>query len=109
MNVFELTDKLSLEKVNISDGTREISGGFACDLLSHALANGFEGCAWATVMTNINVVAIAFQMNISCVILCGGVSLDGDALYAAREHGINVLSTDKTVYEVCRDMGKSGI
>ncbi len=109
MNVFELAEKLSLEKINISDGEREITGGYAGDLLSWVMGNGFEGGAWVTIMTNVNVVAVASLLNVSCVILCEGVSPDENMLLAAKQREINVLLSKKTVYDICGDMREAGI
>ena len=109
MNVFELAEKLSLKKINISDGKREIKRGYAGDLLSHVMVNGFKDSAWVTVMTNVNVSAVASLLNVSCVILCDGLFPDKDMLTAAEKHEINVLSSEKTMYDICCDMREVGI
>ena len=92
-----------------SDLSRNISTGYACDLLSWVLAHGQKGMAWATVQTHINVVAIAVLMEMSCIILAEGNQLESDSLAKAKEEGLTVLTTRKTAYEVCGLMMGAGI
>ena len=58
-----------------------------------------SGNAWITIMSNANVAAVAALTDVSCVIFAEGVHPDPDAEQAARERGINLLSSDKGIYE----------
>ena len=58
--------------------------------------------AWVTIMSNVNVVAVASLSDVACVILAEGVTLDADVLGVATDCGINVLSTTLPAYEACR-------
>lgn len=81
------------------DTQREITGPYCCDLLSIAMGRAPEGCAWVTVMGNINTLAVASLADAACVILAEGVTLDEVALAKAKEQGITVLRTELPVFE----------
>ena len=102
MTIKELCSKTDLKLVvgeNFSD--REVSGAYACDLLSWVIGRAEEGEALITVMTNVNVIAVAVMADLSCVILSEGVKLDENALQKAIQNEVPVLSSEKDTYEVC--------
>lgn len=82
----------------------EFSGVYAGDLLSRAMSHVAEGDLWVTIMSNINVIAVASLTEPAAVILAEGVTMDAEVLAAADAKGICVLACDKTVYEICRDI-----
>ena len=60
MTVQELIDKNVFQEINIGDDTdRSITKPFCCDLLSIAMGRAPAGCAWVTVMGNLNTLAVA--------------------------------------------------
>lgn len=100
MTVRELIDKGIFQTVNQGgDPDREITKPFCCDLLSFAMSRGSEGCAWVTVMGNINTLAVAALTEAACVILAEGAALDHMAAGKAKEQGITVLSTEQPIFE----------
>jgi len=102
MNGKELIEALNLTVVC---GTVDsFDGVYAGDLLSRAMSHVEADNLWITIMTNTNVVAVASLTEAAAVILAEGVSLQPDALDAAREKGICVLSSEKTVYELCAEI-----
>ena len=100
MTVRDLTDSGIVTLVNEgTDGERLISGPYCCDLLSIAMGRAPEGCAWVTVMGNINTLAVASLTDAACVILAEGAALDEAALLKAAEQGIFVFQTEQPVFE----------
>lgn len=77
---------------------KEIDGAYVGDLLSWVMGRAEAGNLWITIMSNVNVVAVASLADISAVILAEGVSLDDDVVTVAAEKGINVLSTEANAY-----------
>lgn len=65
MTVHELAVKIGAEPVVLADGSREIHGGYTGDLLSWVMGRGKQDQAWVTIMTNINVVAVATLIDFS--------------------------------------------
>ncbi len=110
MKVKELMELLSAQ--NLTQGAdldREVTCGYACDLLSWVLAHGRPGMAWMTVQTHLNVVAVAVLMEMACVILVEGVQPEESSMQKAREEGLALLSSNKTAYELCGLMAQAGV
>lgn len=106
MTVTELSQKDGFSAVHIADGQRAIEGAYCGDLLSWVMGRAQCGDAWITIMSNINVVAVASLSDVACVILAEGVKLDADALSAAQQKDINVLSSDKSAYQIAVALGE---
>lgn len=100
MTLSELCEKIPLEVVT-GETTAEWNGVYAGDLLSRAMSHVKFDNLWITIMSNTNVVAVASLTEAAAVILAEGVELLPEALDAAEENGITVLSSDMTVYELC--------
>ena len=78
--------------VNAGEGLeREITKPFCCDLLSIAMGRAPEGCAWVTVMGNMNTLAVASLADAACVIMAEGAALDEAARKKAADQEITVL------------------
>lgn len=100
MKVKELIEKGYFEVVNTGDDTdREITKVFCCDMLSIAMSKASAGCAWVTVMGNINTLAVASLSDAACIIMAEGVRLDEAASEKARQEGITVLRTVQPIFE----------
>ncbi len=106
MTVKQLSSKAEFAPVLLADAEREINGAYCGDLLSWVMGRAQSDNAWITIMSNINVVAVASLSDVSCVILAEGVKLDEDALKAAKEKEINVLSCEKSAYEIAVLLGE---
>lgn len=106
MTVREFCSAASLTAVTLPDGEREINGVYVGDLLSWVMGRAEEDQLWLTIMTNSNVIAVASLINVSAVLLAENVELDEKTLSLATEKGINVLSSEKSVYELCVTAGK---
>ena len=83
------------------DTSKEFDGVYAGDLLSRAMSRVKFDNLWLTIMANTNVIAVASLTEAAAVILAEGVELLPEALEAAQDNGITVLSSDKSVYELC--------
>lgn len=88
---------------------REITSGYACDLLSWVMAHGAAGMALITVQTHMNVIAVAALMEMSCVIIPEGIEVGDDVIKKADEEGIVLLASDKTAYRLAGMMYSSGV
>ncbi len=100
MTVQELIDSGLFITVNQGDQLdKEITKPFCCDLLSIAMGRAPEGCAWITVMGNLNTLAVASLTETACVILAEGSVLDDAAAKKASEQKITVLKTEMPVFD----------
>ena len=108
MTVSSLLDS-GFNVVAIPDKDREINGVYIGDLLSWVMSSAEFNNAWVTIMTNINVVAVASLVDVSCIILAEGVAPGEDVIVQAEAKGINILSTEMTSYEVAKALSVLGI
>jgi hypothetical protein len=76
-----------------------IDGAYVGDLLSWVMGRAGEGNLWITIMTNVNIVAVAMLREISAIILAEGVEIDADVIEAASLKGVNILRTPLQSYE----------
>ena len=88
------------EPVVITDDSREIEGVYIGDLLSWVMGNAQSGDAWITIMSNINILAVASLTDVSCIVLAEGVTLESDVMATAKEKGINVVSSPFSAYDI---------
>ena len=100
MRVSELIDKYGMKALSLPDGDREIAGGYCGDLLSWVMGRAQADNAWVTIMSNMNVVAVASLADVSCVILAEGVTLEQSVIDTAAAKGVNVLSSEKGAFEI---------
>ena len=103
MTVNDFINRLGLEVLNLDDGEREITGGYTGDLLSWVMSRAQSGDAWVTIMTNINVIAVASLTDVACVIIAENAEVAPEIIEIAKAQGINLLRTDKTAWRVCSE------
>lgn len=100
MTVNELINKELFQVINAGDDTdRKIEKVFCCDLLSIAMGKAPAGCAWVTVMGNINTLAVATLADCACIILAENAAFDDAAKEKAAEEGVTVLKTELPIFE----------
>ena len=104
MTVEEFAKKFGYEILSMPEPEREIKDGYAGDLLSWVMGRLEEGSAWVTIMSNVNIVAVASLADPSCVILSEGVDPDDGVITRAELQGVNVLRTQKTTFASCADI-----
>ena len=107
MTVRELCEKASLTPMVMPAPARKVDGGYAGDLLSWVMGNAFGGCAWVTIMTNRNIIAVATLIEMACIILAEGCELDDDLLALAESQDVNVLGSPLGAYEICAALSKA--
>ena len=100
MTVQELIDSGSFQIINVGEDTdRAITVPFCCDLLSIAMGRAPAGCAWVTVMGNMNTLAVATLADAACIIMAEGTALDEVAMKKAKDQEITVLATELPVFD----------
>ena len=100
MTVQQLMDSGLFKVVNVGENPeREITVPFCCDLLSVAMGRAPAGCAWITVMGDMNTLAVATLTDAACIILAEGAVLDETAMKKAVDQEITVLGTDLPIFE----------
>lgn len=102
MNIKEFADKLNMKILTTEvDTNKEITGMYVCDLLSWVMSHANKGNAWITVLTNLNIVAVALLTEISCIIIPESIKVEDATLKKAQEQGIVILSSCMSSYDIC--------
>ena len=104
MTVKEFANRFDYEILCMPDEEREICGGYAGDLLSWVMGKLDADSAWVTIMSNVNIIAVATLTDPACIILSEGVTPEDGVLARAAQQGINLLSSQKPTFEVCADL-----
>ncbi|MBQ6266536.1 MAG: hypothetical protein IJK64_02045 [Clostridia bacterium] len=103
MKVSELAALPEFTAVTLPDADREITGVYIGDLLSWVMGRAQADDAWITIMSNVNVVAVASLADVACVLLAEDVALEDAVKETAAARGINVLSSPLSAYDIaCR-------
>ncbi|MBO5415541.1 MAG: hypothetical protein J6A83_02790 [Clostridia bacterium] len=63
-----------------------------------------SGDAWITIMSNLNIVAVASLADPACIVLAEGVSPDDGVLQRAETQGVNILRSVKDSFAVSAEI-----
>ncbi len=106
MTVGEIKDALSLTLFCGEKSLhKQVTGGYAGDLLSWVMGRAQPGSAWITIMSNPNVAAVALLADVSCILLSENVKPDEEFLKRAAGEGIAVLGSEMDTYALCLELG----
>ena len=106
MTVKELSEVSGFEAVCLPDPDREIEGGYCGDLLSWVMGRATSGQAWITIMSNVNIIAVATLCDVAVIVLSENVSLDDGVKDTAEMRGINVIKTAMPTFEAALEIAK---
>lgn len=99
MTVEALSALEFLEPVVLPEPEREITGVYIGDLLSWVMGRASSGDAWITIMSNVNILAVASLADTSCIILAEDVKLEAEVIETARQKNVNILSSSAGIYD----------
>lgn len=101
MIVKEIVEKLGLTVYSGAAGLeREVTGGYASDLLSDVMGFAREGQLWITLQTHRNIMGVASLKDLAAIILVKGFKPDAEAVASSEEEGIPILGTDMQAFEL---------
>jgi len=97
----ELVEKLGLQVAAARESLdREITGGYAGDLLSDVLAHSRQGNVWVTLQIHQNIVAVASMKDIAAIILVNGRRPEQETIEKAETESIPIMVTDLPAFEL---------
>ena len=110
MTIRSIAETLSLQ-ILCSEGNldRDVEGGYASDMLSCVMAGAQQGNIWVTLLTHLNVIAVAVLLEIPAIVVTENSSVDATVLKKAEEEGIVVLHTTEDTYTVVGKLYELGI
>ena len=105
MVVSDLVEQFGLVTYSGGEGMdRQVSGGYASDLLSDVMGNALEGQVWITLQTHKNVMAIASLKDLAAVILVKDHAPDEDAAVQSDAEGVPILGTSRQTFEMVGEL-----
>jgi serine kinase of HPr protein (carbohydrate metabolism regulator) len=110
MTIREVVDNSQLEILAQHDGLeKEVTGGYASDLLSDVIANSKAGNLWVTLQTHRNIVAVATLKELAAIILVNGRAPDPETLEKAQEEKVILLGSRLPAFELIGRLYALGI
>ncbi len=104
MKLNVLADRLALTHI-CGELDKEASGVYTGDLLSWVMSHVEAGDVWITIMSNVNVAAVASLTEAACVILAESVQPDEETMQAAKEKNVTIFSDSRSAYQLCCCLG----
>jgi predicted transcriptional regulator len=110
MKLADLVDALGLQ-VRAGQGQlqREVTGGYASDLLSDVIANGRPGDLWITLQRHVNTVAVASMKDLAGVVLVNGREPEEDTIQKARAEDVPVLVSSLPTFDLVGKLCELGL
>jgi hypothetical protein len=106
----ELIQKLNLSvrsaKMHLD---REVTGGYASDLLSDVLAHSEEGNLWITLQIHQNIVGVASMKDLAGIILVNNREPETETLEKAEVEGLPIMVTEMPTFELVGKLYSLGI
>ena len=110
MKLPEVVEKLNLEVETGSQHLdREVTRGYASDLLSDVMANAEEGDLWVTLQTHQNIVAVAVMKSFCGIILVNGRRPEEETVRKANAEQIPIMVTGMSTFELVGQLCQLGI
>lgn len=110
MNIDGLITKIEGRLLTKKVSDVKIENVYICDLLSWVLSHAQKGDAWITVLTNVNVPAVALMADVACVIIPEDIEVEDLTLKKANENEVTIISTRFSAFEICkRIIGANGV
>nr|MBQ5810968.1 hypothetical protein [Clostridia bacterium] len=106
MTIKDMAEKLGFKPLCMPCPEREVCGGYAGDLLSWVMGRAPSDAVWATIMTNVNIVAVAMLRDVAAIVVCEGAEIGEDVIERAKEQQVNLLLSDKGIFDVCAEASK---
>lgn len=106
MTIAEFSKKINAQILTMPVPDAEVTGGYCGDLLSWVMGRAEEGQIWITIMTNLNILAVATLSGISGILLSENVEIDDEVISKAEKQGINVIRTAMSTYEAALALGR---
>jgi serine kinase of HPr protein (carbohydrate metabolism regulator) len=88
---------------------RQVTGGYAGDLMSDVLAHSKPGNLWVTMQVHDTVAAIAFQIGLAAVVISHGREPAAGTVQKAREHNVPIMVSGLSTFETVAGLARLGL
>jgi serine kinase of HPr protein (carbohydrate metabolism regulator) len=88
---------------------KDVTGGYAGDMLSDVLANSKKGNIWVTMQMHPNILAVASSKDLSGIIITNGRMPESETLEKAEAKKIPILTSPLSTYKIVGRLNELGI
>ena len=101
MKIYQVIKELGLVvKFKVSNLDKEVSGGYASDLLSDVIANAKKGNIWITLQIHPNIVGVATLKELAGIIIVNAREPEEETLKKAEQENIPIMVTELPAFEI---------
>ncbi len=108
MKISELAQSNEFIPINKTKTDKDITGGYTSDMISWVMGHAQTGQCWITIMSHINIVAVASLLDLSCIIIAEGEMPDANTVKKAEENDIALISTKLTTFDASKRLIELG-
>ncbi len=110
MTIREITEQLPLTVLCSENNLdQDIEGGYASDMLSCVMAGAQKGNVWVTLLTHLNVIAVAVLLEVPAIIVTEGAPIEPPVLEKAEREGVVLLHTNDATFTMVGKLYALGI
>ena len=88
---------------------KHVYSAFGCDLMSDVLAYVTDQAVLLTGLVNPQVIRTALMMDMVCIVFVRSKTPNEEMIALAKENGIVMMSTNKTLYTTCGLLYSNGL
>ena len=110
MKISELQELLDAKVLACEENmNKEVYSAFGCDLMSDVLAYVTDQAVLLTGLVNPQVIRTALMLDMVCIVFVRSKAPNDEMLALAKENGIVMMRTDKTLYNTCGILYSNGL
>ena len=110
MQLDEIARHLDLDVLAAPDKLAvEVTGGYACDLLSYVMANAREGQLWLTIQGHPHIIAVASLLELAGIVVVAVATEDPKNIEKAYAQGVPLFTTSLSTYAAAGWLWELGV
>lgn len=99
MTVKELSELMGAKAYGDEEAlNKNVDSLYIGDLLSWVMGHAYDGQAWLTVQSHINIIAVALLKELSCIVILEDAEIPQETIDKANEEHLAILSTSLDAY-----------
>ena len=110
MKISKIQELLGAEVLTCEENLgKHVYSAFGCDLMSDVLAYVTDQSVLLTGLVNPQVIRTALMLDMVCIVFVRSKTPNEEMLALAKENGIVMMRTDKTLYTTCGMLYSNGL
>jgi hypothetical protein len=110
VKIKDIVEKLGMRVETTKESLdREVTGGYASDLLSDVMANSKDGDIWITMQVHPNIIAVATLKDLAGIVIVQGRKPEKETIEKAQGENIPILVSDLQAFEIAGRLYQMGI